>query len=201
MESPAEVIARLRKQREFTQAEACRRGGLARRTWSRVESGSTANPRPETKIRIARALGVTPSSIWRLRPPPLHLEDVDDPRWAAATREIARRLDRTGSLEERQHFGDRLIAVLDYADQGSTGSAEDDGRWDELWRLGNSLVIDPESTPITIVDGKLVERELDGFTPATRIRVIAARRRRIRRGTGRLHELVATLGEVSQRRR
>jgi transcriptional regulator with XRE-family HTH domain len=201
MERPAEVITRLREARELNQAEACLRGGLARTTWSSVESGSTANPRPDTKIRIARALGVTPSSIWRLRPPPLHLEDVDDPRWEAAAREMARRLDRTGSLEERQRFGDRLIAALDYADRGSSGSDLDEGRWDELWQLGNSLVIDPESTPITIVDGKLVERELDGFTPATRIRVIAAKRRCIRTRTGRLHELVTALGDVAQRRR
>jgi transcriptional regulator with XRE-family HTH domain len=201
MERPAEVIARLREARELNQAEACRRGGLARATWSRVESGSTANPRPQTKIGIARALGVRPSSIWRLRPRPLHLADVDDPRWETAAPAMARRLDRTGSLEERQRFGDRLIAVLDYADQGATSSDLDDGRWDELWQLGNSLVIDPESTPIAIVDGKLLERELDGFTAATRIRVIAAKRRRIRSQTGRLHELVAALGEVSQRRR
>lgn len=201
MQRPAQVIARLREARGLTQAEACLRGGLASATWSRVESGSTANPHPETKIRIARALGVRPSSIWRLRPRPLHLEDVDDPRWEAAARSMAQRIDRTGSLEERQRFGDRLISVLDHADQGSTPTGLHDSRWDELWQLGNSLVFDPESTPITIVDGKLVERELDGFTPATRIRVIAAKRRRMRTQAGRLHELVAALGEVSQRRR
>jgi hypothetical protein len=111
------------------------------------------------------------------------------------------RLDRTGSLQERQRFGDRLIAVLDYVDRGSTGPGPDDGRWAELWQLGSALVFDPESTPIAIVDGKLVERELDGFTPATRIRVIAAKRRRARAQSGRFHELVAALGEVSQLRR
>jgi transcriptional regulator with XRE-family HTH domain len=201
MERPAEVIERLREARGLTQAEACLRGGLARATWSRVESGSTANPHPATKIRIARALEVTPSSIWRIRPWPLHLEDIDDPRWEAATRAMARRLDRAGSLEERKRFGDRLVAVLDYADQGSTGARPDEGRWDELWQLGSSLVFDPASTPITIVEGRLVERDLDGFTPATRIRVIAAKRRRVRAQSGRLHDLVAALGEVSQRRR
>jgi transcriptional regulator with XRE-family HTH domain len=201
MERPAEVIERLREALGLTQAEACLRGGVARATWGRVESGSTANPHPATKIRIARALEVTPSSIWRIRPGPLHLEDIDDPRWEAATRAMARRLDRAGSLEERQRFGDRLVAVLDYADQGSTGARPDEGRWDELWQLGSSLVFDPESTPITIVDGRLVERDLDGFTPATRIRVIAAKRRRMRAQSGRLRDLVAALGEVSQRRR
>jgi transcriptional regulator with XRE-family HTH domain len=177
------------------------RGGLARSTWRAVESGSTANPRAGTKIRIARALGVRPSSIWGVRPRPLHLADIDDPRWEAATRALARRLDRTGSLEERQRFGDRLITVLDYADQGSNDPGLGAGHWDELWQLGNSLVFDPDSTPIAIVDGKLVERDLDGFTPATRIRVIAAKRRRMRTPGGRFHELVAALSEVSQRRR
>jgi transcriptional regulator with XRE-family HTH domain len=199
MERPAEVIAWLREARGLTQAEACARGGLARETWRGVESGSTANPRAATKIRIARALDVRPSSIWRLRPRPLHLHAVDDPRWKTAARTIALRLDQTGSFEERQRFGDRLIAVLDHADQGSTGL--DEGRWDELWKLGNSLLFDPDGTPITIVGGKLVERELDGFTPATRIRVIAAKRRGMRARGGRLNELVAALGEVSQRRR
>jgi hypothetical protein len=55
--------------------------------------------------------------------------------------------------------------------------------------------------PITIVDGRLVERDLDGFTPATRIRVIDAKRRRMPPRSRRLHDLVAALGGVSQRRR
>jgi transcriptional regulator with XRE-family HTH domain len=201
MEGPAEVIARLREARRLTQAEACVRGGLARSTWRGVESGSTVNPHGATKIRIARALDVRPSRIWSVRPRPLHLADIDDPRWEGATRSMGRRLDRTGSLEERRRFGDRLITVLDQADRGSTGPRRDEGRWDELWQLGNSLVFDPESTPIAIVDGKLVERELDRFTPATRIRVIAAKRHRTRAPSGRLHELVTALGELSQPRR
>jgi transcriptional regulator with XRE-family HTH domain len=185
MEGPADVVARLREALRLTQAEACVRSGLARSTWRAVESGSTANPRGSTKIRIARALGVRPSNIWSTGPRPLHLEDIDDPRWEAATRAMARRLDRAGSLQERQQFGNRLIAVLDYADRGPTGARGDEcRRWDELWQLGNSLLFDPESTPITIVDGKLVERDLDGFTPSTRIRVIAAKRRRMGRRAG-----------------
>jgi transcriptional regulator with XRE-family HTH domain len=201
MERPAEVIERLRKARGLTQADACVRAGVAHATWSRVETGSTAKPHPATKIRIARALDATPSSIWRIRPRPLHLEDTDDPRWEGATRAMARRLDRAGSLEERQRFGDRLVAVLDYADQGSTGGRADEGRWDELWQLGSSLVADPESTPIAVIDGRLVERELDGFTPATRIRVIAAKPRRLPARRRRLRDLVAALGGVPQRRR
>jgi transcriptional regulator with XRE-family HTH domain len=180
MERPAEVMERLRLERRLTQADACTLSGLPRATWRKIESGVTANPQPETRIRIARALAVTPSAIWPARPRPLHLEDVDDPRWDAAVRRMAQRLDRDGSLKERQHFGRRLIAVLDYADPGSREAGPDGGRWEEFWRLGNSLLFDPENTPIAIINGKLVERDLDCFTPATRIRVIAAKRSRLR---------------------
>ena len=177
MDRPATVIERLRVARGITQAEACRRAGIARATWRDVESGRAAHPQPQTKARIARALEVRPSSIWAVRPQPLHLEDVEDPRWKGAVRAMAQRLDRQGSLEERQRFGRRLIAVLDHADAGTNDPVADD-RWDEFWRLANSLTFDPDKTPITIINGKLVERELDTLTPATRLRVIAARRRR-----------------------
>jgi transcriptional regulator with XRE-family HTH domain len=180
MDSPANIIEGLRARQGLTQAEACRRAGLPRATWSNVESGRAANPRPETKLRVARALGVTPGSIWRVRPRPLHLEDVEDPRWEAAVRAMAQRLDRDGSLQERQRFGRSLIAVLDRADPGSDGRDSSEERWEEFWRLANSLTFDPERTPIAIINGKLVERELDSFTAATRVRVIAARRRRMR---------------------
>jgi transcriptional regulator with XRE-family HTH domain len=178
MDSPAKAIERLRLRHGLTRAEACRRAGLAPATWSSVESGSAANPKPRTKLRIARTLGVRPSSIWRIRPRPLHLDDVEDPRWRGAVRAMAQRLDRHGSLEERQHFGRRLIEVLDHADSGSEETDTDGGRWDEFWRLANSLTFDPDRAPITIINGKLVERDLDTFTPATRVRVAAARSRR-----------------------
>jgi len=183
MERPAEVMERLRLERGLTQADACALSGLPRATWRKIESGVTAHPQPETRIRIARALAVTPSAIWPPRPRPLHLEDVDDPRWAAAVRRMAQRLDRDGLLEERQRFGKQLIAVLDYADPGFREAGLDETRWDEFWRLGNSLMFDPEKTPIAIINGKLVERDLDCFTTATRIRVIAAKRSRPR-GSG-----------------
>jgi transcriptional regulator with XRE-family HTH domain len=179
MDCPAKVIEALRVRRGLTQAEACRRAGLPRATWGNVESGRAANPRPETKLRVARALGVTPSTIWHVRPRPLHLEDVEDPRWEVAVRALAQRLDREGSLRERQRFGRRLIAVLDRADPGSDGPDTGEDRWEEFWRLGNSLTFDPDKTPIAIINGKLVERELDSFTPATRVRVIAAKQRRV----------------------
>lgn len=179
MARPSEVMERLRLERALTQADACALSGLPRATWRKIESGVTANPQPETRIRIARVLGVTPSTIWPLRPRPLHLEDVDDPRWDAAVRRMAQRLDRDGSLEERQRFGRRLIAVLDYADTGSGAPEFDESRWEEFWRLGNSLLFDPEKTPISIINGKLVERDLDYLTAATRIRVIAAKRSRL----------------------
>jgi hypothetical protein len=92
---------------------------------------------------------------------------------------MAQRLDRDGTLDERQRFGRQLIAVLDYADAGSDTPEFDESRWEEFWRLGNSLLFDPEKTPIAIINGKLVERDLDYLTTATRIRVIAAKRSRM----------------------
>jgi transcriptional regulator with XRE-family HTH domain len=177
MERPATVIEELRTERGLSQAEACTRGGLPPATWSMVESGFTANPHPATKLRIARALGVTPSSIWRLSPRPLHLEDVEDPRWKTAVRAMARRLDREGNVQERRLFANRLISLLDYADPGTGEWDTDDGHWDELWQLAHSLLLDPEKAPIAIVDGKLVERDLQSFTPASSVRMISARRR------------------------
>ncbi|HEX4186603.1 MAG TPA: helix-turn-helix transcriptional regulator [Solirubrobacteraceae bacterium] len=176
MERPAELIEQLRLERGLTQAQACTRGELPPATWSMVESGFTANPHPTTKLRIARALGVAPSSIWRARPRPLHLEDVEDPRWMGAVQRMAGRLEREGSPQERRRFGDRLIAVLDHADAG----CGDDGdvRWDELWERARSLVLDPERAPIEIVGGRLVERGSGEITPASRRKGIAARRSR-----------------------
>jgi len=46
---------------------------------------------------------------------------------------------------------------------------------------GATSLFDPENTPIAIVDGKLVERDLEFLTPDTRTRLIAAKRRRLRR--------------------
>jgi transcriptional regulator with XRE-family HTH domain len=175
MERPGRLIEGLRTEWGLTQAQACATAGLPQSTWSKVESGLTANPHPDTKARIARALCVRPSRIWPARPRPLHLEDVDDERWEQAVRSMARRLDRDGSLEERRRFGRRLIAVLDHADPGS--SVGDDDRWEEFWRLGNSLMFDPQEAPIAIINGRLVERPLDSFTPATRVRIAAAGRR------------------------
>jgi transcriptional regulator with XRE-family HTH domain len=177
MERPAEVIEQLRVESGLTRAQACARGRLPQTTWSMVESGFTANPHPATKLRIARALGVRPTRIWRLQPRPLHLEDVHDPRWTAAVRTMARRLEREGSLQERRRFGNRLIAVLDHADPGSSDPDREDGRWEEFWELAASLVFQPETTPIAIIDGKLVERELRNITRTTRIRRITAKRR------------------------
>ena len=87
------------------------------------------------------------------------------------------------SLQERQRFAKRLVAVLDYADRRSSDWDADEGPWEEFWQLARSLLYDPEKTPIAIIDGKLVERDLQSFTPATRVRMISARRRR-RAGDG-----------------
>ena len=178
MEDPAEVIQRLRLERGLTQAEAGRRGPVARATWSMVESGATARPRPDTRRRVARALCVTPSAIWRSRPKPLHLHDVEDPRWGTAVRRMARRLDREGSPRERQSFASQLIAVLDQADTGSSDRSREQTRWDELWQLADRLLFDAPTAPIAIVDGRLVEHELESFVPDAQLRVIAAKRRR-----------------------
>jgi transcriptional regulator with XRE-family HTH domain len=175
MDRPAELIEQLRLERSLTQAQACTRGELPAATWSMVESGFTANPHPATKLGIARALGVTPSSIWRIRPRPLHLEDVEDARWRGAVQTMARRLEREGSPEERRRFGDRLIAVLDHADSGSYD--DEDDRWEELWELARALVLDPERVPIEIVDGRLVELGSGEVAPASRRTGITARRR------------------------
>ena len=94
---------------------------------------------------------------------------------------MAQRLECDGSPEERRRFGEKLTAVLDYADPGGREADLEETRWDEFWRLAGSLMFDPENTPIAIVDGKLVERDLEFLTPDTRTRLIAAKRRRLRR--------------------
>jgi transcriptional regulator with XRE-family HTH domain len=177
MDRPAQVIEHLRVERGLTQAEACTRVQLRTATWSGVETGFTANPHPATKLRIARALGVAPSRIWRLRPRPLHIEDVEDPRWRSAVQTMALRLAHEGSRQERRCFADRLIAVLDHADPGSGDSASEDDCWQPLWQLAASLVLGPERTPIEIVDGRLVERDLGRLTPPSPDGCIDARKR------------------------
>jgi transcriptional regulator with XRE-family HTH domain len=182
MERPAEVIELLRLERGLTQAEACVRGQLPPATWSRVESGATTHPDSATKLRVARALGVSPSRIWPVRPRPLHIEDVEDPRWSGAVQRMGRRLEREGSVHERTRFADRLIAVLDQADSGAHCARGDD-RWQELWQLAASLVLEPKSAPIEIVGGRLVERDLGALTvPSRRSCVDGRPRRRNRRG-------------------
>ncbi len=176
MERPGEIIRRLRKERGLTQADACRLAGLPAATWRTAESGSTARPRPVTKLRIARALGVTPSSIWGLHPRPLHLADVDDPRWEPAVLSMSRRLDREGSEQERRHLGRRLVSVLDCVDDASRHGGPDEARWDELWRIGTSLAGDPPRSPLRIVDGRLIERGLDGWGAMDADALIAAQR-------------------------
>lgn len=182
MERPSRLIERLRSDRGLSQAEACRLAGVSRATWSTLESGATANPRAATKVRVARALGVPPSRIWRTRPRPLHIDDVEDPRWEVAVRDMAGRLTREGSPEERRRFGEQLAAVLDRVDPGaeSSESGQDEGeepRWQDLWKLAGSLALDEHSLPITISGGRLVESERFTLT-STRPEAIAIRRRR-----------------------
>jgi transcriptional regulator with XRE-family HTH domain len=178
MESSAEVIRRLRLARGLSRAEACRVAGVSRATWSAVEAGASARPRPITNARIARALGVTPSGIWRLRPRPLHLEDVEDPRWRAAVLATAARLDREGTPSERRRLGERLITVLDQVDRGGRDRDSYDGRWDKLWQVGIALTLNPGETPlaIAVADGDPLASELRGLEEGIRAEALAARR-------------------------
>jgi hypothetical protein len=90
---------------------------------------------------------------------------------------MALRLAHEGSRQERRCFADRLIAVLDHADPGSGDSASEDDCWQPLWQLAASLVLGPERTPIEIVDGRLVERDLGRLTPPSPDGCIDARKR------------------------
>lgn len=51
-------LARLRAERELTQAELALRAGLEVSTIARLENGQSRNPHAQTLTRIARALGV-----------------------------------------------------------------------------------------------------------------------------------------------
>jgi transcriptional regulator with XRE-family HTH domain len=185
MERPAQLIHTLRTDRGLTQAQACRLAGVSRATWSTLESGATTNPRAATKVRVARALGVTPSRIWHARPLPLHLDEVEDPRWEGAVVSLARRLLREGSRQERRRFGEQLAAVSSTADRGDAG---DGRRWQQLWELAGALALDAHTLPIAIIDGRLVESEQYSLTtpsvrrsPAARVRRAHASANRTRR--------------------
>jgi DNA-binding XRE family transcriptional regulator len=159
MDSPGHRIQQRRRELGLTQAEACRLAELPRATWSAVESGASRRPLSRTKVRIARALRTTPSRIWRQQPPPLHLHDIEDPRWERAVQGLARSLRDSGSAEERRRFGERLIGVLDCTDAGVPHPRSDGGRWERLWRIGGELAGVPVPEPIAIVDGRLVESQ------------------------------------------
>ncbi|HMD56624.1 MAG TPA: helix-turn-helix transcriptional regulator [Solirubrobacteraceae bacterium] len=179
MERPSHVIEHLRTGRGLSQAEACKLAGVSRATWRTLESGASSHPRAATKVRVARALGVPPSRIWRQRPEPLHLDDVEDPRWETAVRGVAQRLTREGSREERRRFGEQLAAVLDRVDPGAEEEGQrEEQRWQELWQLAGSLALEEHPLPIAIVDGRLVESQRYGPITSTRPEAIAIRRRR-----------------------
>jgi transcriptional regulator with XRE-family HTH domain len=157
MDGPGNRIQRRRHELGLTQAGASRLAGLAPATWSAVESGSISRPRPRTKVRIARALATTPSSIWRVQPPLLHLHDTDDPRWEHAVDRVAHSLWELGTPEQRRSFGEHLIEALDCADSGAPHQGPEAARWERLWRIGGELAGVPMPEPIAIVDGRLVE--------------------------------------------
>jgi transcriptional regulator with XRE-family HTH domain len=178
----AQVIAELRAERGMSRSEAARAAGVTASTWSSIESGETLRPHPATKARIARALDVPPSRIWRHRPAPLHLADVEDPRWERAVRSAAQRLARDGTAEERRRFGEHLAGVLDYVDPRGLST-----RWDSLWEIAGSLVIDRQLSPIDLVDGRLVESAAYTAASGSRSGPVSARRGSIqaRRGPSR----------------
>jgi len=63
-QTPGEIAERLRLQRGFSQAKLGILCGLTQGGVSRIESGSSADPRPATKVEIAEVLGVRVSEIW-----------------------------------------------------------------------------------------------------------------------------------------
>ena len=99
--------------------------------------------------------------------------------WAKAQDDLVNMLNDDNAAPDvvRRAALGRLL--LDYADQGSE-DPDSDGRLDELWRLANSLLFDPKQTPITVIAGKLVERDLESFTAPTRLRMVAAKRGHMR---------------------
>jgi transcriptional regulator with XRE-family HTH domain len=182
IERPAQTISRLRSARGLTRADACRLADVPTTTWRSIESGATERPHAGTKVRIARALGVSPSRIWR-GPASLHLEDVEDPRWEAAVRGFAQRLSERGTAAQRRSFGEHLADVLDCVDPGTGPDASEVTRFDELWEIAGSLALGAQATPIAIVDGRLVESDRHTLTSAGRAPEVRARR--TRRGAAR----------------
>ncbi|HEX3511549.1 MAG TPA: helix-turn-helix transcriptional regulator [Solirubrobacteraceae bacterium] len=180
--APPEVIAQLRAELGLSRTEAARAAGLTPGTWAAIESGATERPHPATKVGIARALGVPPSRIWRHGPRPLHLIDVEDARWESAVRRTAQRLAREGTAAERRHFGEHLAGALDCIDPHGLTT-----RWDELWEIAANLALGPQTTPIDIVDGRLVESAAYSAASTSRSGPLGARRGGVqaRRGTPR----------------
>ena len=180
VERPAQKISRLRRDRGLSRADACRLAEVPATTWRAIESGTTERPHAGTKVRIARALGVTPSRIWSQRPAPLHLEDVEDPRWEGAVRDLAKRLTDHGTVDERRRFGEQLAAALDRIDPGTSREPIVPARFDELWEIAGAFALGTNAAPITILDGRLVESDRHTLTGAKRSPEVLARR--IRRG-------------------
>jgi transcriptional regulator with XRE-family HTH domain len=176
MPAPSEVIHQMRIERGLSQAGACAKVGLPRATWSAVESGASTRPRLQTRVRIARALGVLPSSIWGLGPKPLHLEDYEDPRWEAAVLRLARRVDRQGTPQERRRLAVRLLPVLELAEPDTSDAGSTRSPHEELWSLCTSLMLERGRARLEIVGGRLVERGLGGRTMSTGLRASARRR-------------------------
>jgi transcriptional regulator with XRE-family HTH domain len=178
VEPPAHTVSRLRRARGLSRADACRLGRVSPSTWRAIESGATERPRAGTKVRIARALGVTPSRIWRQGPAPLHLEDLEDPRWESAVRGLAGTLAEQGSVAERRRFGEHLAAVLDSIEPGDGPDSAHTPRLQELWEIAGALALGTHSGPIALIDGRLVESDRHTLTGAKRSPDVRVRRTR-----------------------
>lgn len=174
VQDPGHIIARLRMELGFSQRQAAAAAGINQPSWSRIESGIVSDPRPGTKVRVALALRVEVSDIWPPRPRRPRQEAEDDPSLPSVM-EWLLRVEREGSLEERQHAGKWLLGKIEHADPTLREPDSEWGRFPILLRLALSLTIDPETyRPITITDGETEGREVDGLTPVTRTRVGAA---------------------------
>jgi transcriptional regulator with XRE-family HTH domain len=198
--TPGEQVKHLRIERGLSLQKACALTGgqLVHSTWSRIENGISEEPHPSHKAAIAEALGVKVSDIWQR---PAHsLAHVK--LTLAGVKEGAEYIERHGTPEEERMYGVRYGAMLELVGPNVRDPDSDDGSFDEHWRLVNSLLFDPEKTPIVIVDPDgNVHRESDHLTPTTQRRVTSAKRARIQARGARAKAHAAAAPTVTTRSR
>jgi transcriptional regulator with XRE-family HTH domain len=183
--TPGQKIEHLRLERGFTIDQCCvlTGGEVGKGTWWRNEKDKST-PQPGTRKAIAEVLGVKVSDIW---------PSFADSRWTATMTATGEQRERDCSLEERVRLGERLHEVLAKLDPDALREdADEDGPYEELWKLARSLMYDPEKAPIVITDGEHVHREFDHLTPITQARIVDAKRRRIHARSSRAKAHVAS---------